>query len=68
LYMKLLPALPVLLLLRLVQLSRHLVLLMMLLIRHDKDGDGKLTFKELMAATSTNANWMDAVTTMFHNC
>ena len=60
-------ALPVLLLLRLVQLSRHLLLLVMLL-RHDKDGDGKLTFKELWGATETNKNWMDAVTIMFHNC
>jgi hypothetical protein len=29
--------------------------------RHDKDGDGKLTFKEIWSATETNANWMDAV-------
>jgi hypothetical protein len=29
--------------------------------RHDKDGDGKLTLKELLAATETNKNWMDAV-------
>lgn len=60
-------ALPGLLLLRLVQLSRHILLLVMLL-RHDKDGDGKLTFKEIWNATETNRNWMDAVTVMFHNC
>ena len=38
------------------------------LLRHDKDGNGKLTFKQLWAATETNKNWMDAVSSLLCTC
>jgi hypothetical protein len=47
-------------------LSISLATLIQLHSRHDKDGDGKLTFKEIWAATETNKNWLDAV--LFLSC
>lgn len=44
----------------LIVLHGFILTLMCSACRHDKDGDGKMTLKEIWTATETNKNWMDA--------